>query len=323
MKRIVTLTLNPSVDVYGKVDELRPWYKLRCSDVRRDPGGGGINVARAIHHLGGEATALYLAGGPTGDQLQELLNKELLEGIRVLTVNTTRESFVIVETSTGLEYRYVLPGQQVSELEWRECLDILSGLRPAPDFIVASGSMPAGSPVDFYARVARLARKMGALMVLDTSGDALKAALEEKVFLLKPNRRELGGLLGGCLEEEQIEEVARKMVADGKCDILALTLGADGALLAWDERTFRIQPPEVKVVSSVGAGDSFLGGFVLKLAKGDPLMEAFRFGVAAGTAALLTPGTELCGLKDTWRLYREMESGTGTSPLDKWEFRLR
>lgn len=306
MTRIVTLTLNPSVDVYGKVKIIRPWHKVRCHDVRRDAGGGGINVARAVHLLGGEATAIYLAGGPTGDQLQELLKGNIQEVKRVNTVSSTRESFIIVETQSGLEFRYVLPGQGIREPEWRECLDVLGKLRPAPEFIVASGSLPPGSPEDFYARVARLARRVKARMVLDTSGDALKAALEEKIYLLKPNRRELGDLLGGQLEDYETEDVARKMIADRKCDLLALTLGADGALLAWDEGTVRVPTPEVKVVSSVGAGDSFLGGFVLKLAMGEPLVEAFRFGVAAGTAALLTPGTELCRLEDARRLYREI-----------------
>jgi len=306
MARIVTLTLNPSVDVYGKIETIQPWHKLRCHDVRRDPGGGGINVARAIRHLEGKATALYLAGGPTGDQLQELLKQDSLEGVRVQTAYCTRESFVIVETKTGLEYRYVLPGREIKESEWKECLDILDRLRPAPDYIAASGSLPDGAPVDFYARVARMARKMGARLALDTSGDSLKAALEEKVFLLKPNRRELADLMGGCTELEEAEEIARQMVAEERCEVLALTLGADGAFLAWEGGTLRVRTPEVKVSSSVGAGDSFLGGFVLGLSRGKPLTEAFRFGVAAGTAALLTPGTELCRLEDTLRLYREI-----------------
>lgn len=305
--RIVTLTLNPSVDVYGKVEDIKPWHKLRCHEVRRDPGGGGINAARAIRHLGGEAAAVYLAGGPTGNQLQELLKGDLLEGLRVNTVSCTRESFVIVETGTGLEFRYVLPGSEIRELEWRGCLDLLESLRPSPDYIIASGSLPEGSPVDFYARVARMARVMGARMALDTSGEALKAALDEKIYLLKPNRRELGDLLGRRLEIGESEEAARRMVADGRCEVLALTLGADGAVLAWEGGSMRVRTPEVKVCSSVGAGDSFLGGFVLRLSLGDTLPEAFRFGVAAGTAALLTPGTELCRLEDTERLYREIK----------------
>jgi 6-phosphofructokinase 2 len=304
--KIVTLTLNPSVDVYGKVETIKPWYKTRCHDVRRDPGGGGINVARAVRILGGEAAAVYLAGGPTGDQLQELLEGNISEGTRVNTTSCTRESFIIVETKTGLEYRYVLPGQEVREPEWRECLKVLGDLKPTPEFIVASGSLPAGSPVDFYARVARLARKTGTRMVLDTSGEALQAALEEKVYLLKPNLREFGELVGGNPEEGATEEIARKLVADGKCDVLALTLGAQGAMLFWEGGGLRLETPEVSVVSSVGAGDSFLGGLVLRLTLGDTLTEAFRFGVAAGTAALLTPGTELCKLEDTRSLYEQI-----------------
>jgi len=309
--RIVTLTLNPSVDVYGKVETIKPWHKLRCFDVRRDPGGGGINAARAIRHLGGETTALYLAGGPTGDQLQLLIKKDSLEGIRVNTVSQTRESFVIVETQTGLEFRYVLPGCEIQDSELKEFLEILERMQPAPDYIVASGSLPKGSPVDFYARIARLARKMGARMALDTSGEALKAALEEKVYLLKPNRRELADLMGGCREMAEMENMARQIVADGRCDLLALTLGEDGAFLAWKGGDLLVRTPEVQVSSSVGAGDSFLGGFVMKLAQGEPVEEAFRFGVAAGTAALLTPGTELCTLKDTLRLYEQIRGQGG------------
>ncbi len=307
MARIVTLTLNPSVDVYGKIESIKPWLKLRCHHVQRDPGGGGINVARAIRHLGGDALAVYLAGGPTGDQLQQLLKGETLEGLRVNTAFCTRESFVIVETGSGLEYRYVLPGREIQESEWKECLDILKGLQPAPDYIAASGSLPDGAPVDFYARVARMARNMGARLALDTSGDSLKAALQEKVFLLKPNRRELADLMGGCEGIEEMEELAGQIVRKGECEVLALTLGEDGAFLAWEGGELRVKTPEVKVSSSVGAGDSFMGGFLLKVSQGAHLTDAFRFGVAAGTAALLTPGTGLCRLEDTLRLYEEIK----------------
>jgi 6-phosphofructokinase 2 len=304
---IVTVTPNPSVDVTTAVGSVVPTEKLRCGSLRHDPGGGGINVARVLHELGGEVLATFLAGGATGQLLEELLEREGIARRTVLTGEMTRESFTVFETETGREYRFVLPGPTLGDDDWRGCLEELSRLSPSPRYLVASGSLPPGFPTDAYAQLARASHRMGARLVLDTSGEALEAALQEKIYLLKPNRRELEQMTGESLETTRDQELLSHEIVDrGQVEILALTLGADGALLTWNAGQCRIRPPAVEVKSAVGAGDSFVAGMVLGLVRGKPLPEAFCLGVAAGTAALLTPGTELCRREDVERLHEQL-----------------
>jgi 6-phosphofructokinase 2 len=184
-------------------------------------------------------------------------------------------------------------------------------MKPAPDYVAASGSLPPGAPPDFYAQVARVAKKRGAKTIVDVSGKALKEALEEGVFLIKPNVREFRELVGEDIKEEsQIKAEAQKMVKSGRCEVLVISLGAAGALAVSEEFAEHFLPPTVPIVSKVGAGDSMVAGIVLSLARGKPLRESVLFGVAAGTAAVMTPGTELCRREDTERLYEGMVSGT-------------
>jgi len=308
--KIATLTMNPSVDVFATVEQVDPMHKLRCRSPRRDPGGGGINVARAVCALGGRATALFPAGGASGTLLQQLLTAEEVEFRVHETAALSRESFTVQEEKTGREYRFILPGPELQENDWQACLEMLSALTPVPEYLVASGSLPPGVPDEFYARVARWARESGVRLVLDTSGPPLHAALEEGVYLVKPNRKELAEMAGHELAEHRDQEAAcRALIEKGGSEVVALTLGKDGALLSWQGGTRRVEVPEVEMKSTVGAGDSFVAGMVLGLVRGMSLQEAFCLGCAAGTAALLTAGTELCRRKDVDRLYRQMCAG--------------
>lgn len=304
MPTIATLTLNPTVDFYASAPRVEPEHKIRCRDPRHDPGGGGVNVARAVVKLGGDALALFPAGGPTGELLCRLLGEEGVAHRPVAAQALTRESFTVLETGTGREFRFVLPGPSLQEHEWRACLEAVEALAPAPEYLVASGSLPPGVPEDFYARVADLAHRRGTRVLLDTSGSPLREALRAPLHLVKPNRRELEELTGRSLGEPAEQEAAcRELLRESELGAVALTLGADGALLVWPGGSTRLRPPPVAVRSSVGAGDSFLGGLVFGLARGSPLPEAFCLGVAAGTAALLTSGTGLCRKEDVEALH--------------------
>ncbi len=146
---------------------------------------------------------------------------------------------------------------------------------------------------------------------MDVSGKALKEALEEGVFLIKPNVREFRELVGEDIKEEsQIKTEAQKMVKSGRCEVLVISLGAAGALVVSEELAEHILPPTVPIVSKVGAGDSMVAGIVLSLARGNPLRESVLFGIAAGSAAVMTPGTELCRREDAERLYESIITGT-------------
>jgi 6-phosphofructokinase 2 len=307
MAEIVTLTLNPAIDESTSVDHVVADRKLRCRAPRLEPGGGGINVSRAIRRLGGDSLAIYVAGGPAGNLLYSLLDKEGISQ-RPLEIETwTRENLNIYEESSGRQFRFVFPGPALSDEDWSRCLKEIESLHPPPAFIVASGSLPPGVPDDFYARLARWARRAGTRMVLDASGPALARALEEGVFLVKPSLREFQALSGlADAEESHLRWEAAKLIAGGRCEGLVLSLGNAGILLVTPREAERIFPPTVPVQSSVGAGDTLLAGIVLRLRMGRPLAEAARFGVAAAAAAVMRPGTELCRREDAERLYEQM-----------------
>jgi len=300
---IVTITINPAIDLFVNVGRIVPERKLRCSAPRRDAGGGGINVARVAHRLGGDVAAIYPTGGAIGKLLHRLVEREGIDSMVTPSHVETRENFTAFETETGEQYRFVLPGSKLHRAEWEAVLEKLTSLPDKPRFVVASGSVPPGVPDDFFARAARCAKQLGASIIIDTSGASLGAALEEGVTLIKPNQNELNEYTGRKLENDADRTAAcRDLIARGWAEAVALTLGHDGAMLVTKEQAWRAQPMNIEAVSAVGAGDSFLGGMVSALAAGKEWPEAFRVAMAAGTAAVMTAGTELCSKADVERL---------------------
>ncbi len=307
MSSILTITLNPAVDVYTSIARIEPVHKLRCDAERRDPGGGGINVARVISRLGGDVNAMFTAGGPIGDYLQRLVSAEGVKSSVVTIAGVTRESFTVRETATGSEFRFVLPGPSVTAAEFEACLDTI-GKANAPRYVVASGGLPPGAPEDTHARIARMAKALGARVVLDVAGQPLRLALKEGVHLVKPNLRELSDLVGEPLGDERAALVAaRGLIASGQAEIVALSRGSDGAMIVTVDEAWIAPAVQVPVASSVGAGDSFLGGLIWSLDRGDALRTAFAYALAAGAAALLRPGTELCRAEEVMNLAQRAE----------------
>jgi 6-phosphofructokinase 2 len=305
MQVIATLTMNPAIDKSSSIDHVIAERKLRCNPPSHEPGGGGINVSRAIKKLGGSSLALCPSGGPPGLMLQDLLNQEGIRHIPIGIRGWTRENFTVLEEATDQQYRFGMPGPVLMEKEWRRCLDELLSLDPKPDYIVASGSLPPGVPKDFYAQVVQGAKKRTCKIIVDTSREALRLAAEAGVYLLKPNMNELAALAGEEIKDEPHQvAVAEDIVRKGQSEVVVISLGAAGALMITKEGSRRIRSPIVPIRSKVGAGDSMVGGIVLSLARGKSLPEAVSFGVAAGAAAVMTPGTELCRREDTERIYQ-------------------
>lgn len=307
MKSIITLTMNPAIDKSASVAQVIAERKLYCNSPRFEPGGGGVNVSRAIRKLGGESTALFPCGGPTGAYLLELLQQEELTCRPIQVKGWTRENLVVLEEASNRQFRFGMPGSSLSEKELRSCLDALAGANLKPDYIVASGSLPPGVPDDFYAQVANIGKSLGARVIVDTSGNPLRLALQEGVYLIKPNVRELGELIGRELTDEiSQQEIAMELVRSGKSAVVALSLGAGGVLLATADGCARLRTPVVPIKSKVGAGDSMVAGIALSLAREKEVREAVRYGVAAGAAAVMTPGSELCRREDVERLYGQL-----------------
>lgn len=303
MPDIVTITMNPALDIATSAEAVVPTDKVRCGQPRYDPGGGGINVARVVRTLGGDALAVFPAGGPAGDALDILLDRDGVPHHRIPIGGPTRESFTVDERRSGQQYRFVLPGPELSRAEQDLCLETLARLAAGARFIVASGSLPPGVPADFYQKVADVARGLGVRYVLDTSGEALRQT-RSGVYLLKPSVRELRERTGRDLrtEAEQVD-AAQELIRDGVCEVVVVSLGSKGAILVTREGHEALPPIEVPVRSAVGAGDSMVAAITLGLAQGMELRDAVHLGMAAGAATLMTPGTGLCRREDVERLY--------------------
>jgi 6-phosphofructokinase 2 len=257
-KRIATLTLNPTIDLSFRSNEIRPIRKTRAIEEHTDAGGGGINVARVLKELGVEAYAIYLAGGATGPVLKELVAELELPGRCIDIAGSTRISFAVFEEISGLEYRFVSEGSALVEAEWQSALSQLKECDA--DYIVASGSLPPGVPTDFYARFARIVQSNGARLILDRSGPALQAATSAgSIYPAKPRLGEFETLTHRKFESAgELADGATSVVASGAVENLAVTMGRDGALLSSRSGLLRLNGPKVKPVSAVGAGDSFV-----------------------------------------------------------------
>lgn len=311
MTDILTVTMNPALDVSTSTDRVMDTHKLRCTAANLHPGGGGINVARVVHRLGGDCLAMFPVGGVTGQLLQQLLMEEQVPHHCIHIAGETRESFSVRESSTGRDFRFVLPGPDMVQPEWEACLAYVGALPTPPRYLVVSGSLPPGVPTDFCARLAEVAQaasKGGTRVVVDTSGAALVAALDAGVYLVKPSLRELRDLTGRTLTSEaEWREAAQQLIHEGQAQVVALSLGEDGALLVTADQALRAKGVAVKVASSIGAGDSFVGGMIWALSRSDDLEQAFRYGMASGAAALLSAGTALCQPADVERLHNDVK----------------
>ncbi|CAN3127427.1 1-phosphofructokinase family hexose kinase [Mycobacterium sp. smrl_JER01] len=300
---IVTLTMNTALDVTAEADEVIPTEKIRCRAERYDAGGGGVNVARFARALGASVSAVFTAGGATGSRVIDLVDAAGVAGVPVAIAGSTRESFTVNELASGKQYRFVLPGPVLTSDEQARCLQVLRQAAASAAYVVASGSLPPGVPSDFYQRVAEICNQTGALLILDTSGGGLRH-VTAGVHLLKPSVRELRECVGRPLrtEAEQLA-AARELIAAGITDAVVVSLGSQGAMLATAADSERFSAVPVTAVSGVGAGDALVAGITVGLAHRWPLARAVRYGIAAASAKLQTPGTSVFGREDVDRYF--------------------
>lgn len=305
--KIITITFSPCIDKTTSVQDFIPEKKLRCAQPVYEAGGGGINVSRAISKLGGTSIAIYPSGGCTGALFDRLLAKDKVPSKVVRAINETRENFIVVERSSGEQYRFGIPGSPLTEDEWKELIKNLEEENEV-NYIVASGSLPPGVPVDIYAKIAAIAKSKNAKFIVDTSGEALRNAINEGVYLVKPNLNELGSLTGKPVASTaQIIEAAQQIIQEKKCSVVVVSMGGAGAVFVAENRAEKIPVPKVEVKSTVGAGDSMVAGIVLYVSRGASMYEAVQYGLACGTAATMNPGTELCKKEDADKLFNQIK----------------
>lgn len=304
---IVTLTVNPSVDKSTHFSGLIAEQKIRCQDPQFDAGGGGINVSKAIARLRGSSLAVFTAGGPVGEMLKDLVEKEKVEFEAIGIKTATRENFIAVDDNTNSQYRFGFTGDVLEASEVEEILKTISNLKPK--YLVASGSLNEGLSDDFYQKVAEIAKKSGTKLIVDTSGEALKKIVETGVYLIKPNVGELAKLIGvERLEMEEVDDAAKKIIAKGGAEIVVVSLGPQGAVLVTKDSCEFIPAPNVAKKSTVGAGDSMVGGMVWALSQNKSMKEVIRWGVACGSAATMNEGTQLFKLEDANRLFEWLKN---------------
>ncbi|MDQ1150351.1 6-phosphofructokinase 2 [Sphingobacterium zeae] len=307
-KSILTITLNPSVDKSSSVQHIVPEKKLRCEQPIYQPGGGGINVSRALKRLGLASTALFTSGGKTGGLLESLLKLEDIAVDPIRVNGETRENFIVVERSTNQQYRFGFPGEHVESKELEGIMASIAELKYIPDFVVISGSMPAGVPPEFIRSLIHTYKTKGSKIIVDTSGESLRVALEEGLFLIKPNAGELAALVGKEeLGHADLDMAAQQLISEGKATLIVVSLGAQGAILYSETERIQLSSPVVKVRSTVGAGDSMVAGMVSVLAQQGDLKQVLQMGIACGSATTMAEGTGLFAKKDVDRLFSEIK----------------
>ena len=299
---IATVTLNPSLDKTVTVEQLIVEEANRWTSFRRDPGGKGINVARVIHELRGETIAYGFIGGVDGEILKQLLQQQEVPFDFTPIKGEIRSNLIITNIKTNRQTRIDAPGPNISKGELESLISKIIHMEPKPDFLVMAGSVPPGVPDNIYTRLIEEVKAQGVKTVLDSDEQWLKEGIKAKPTVIKPNIHEAEDLLGIKLEDEASIVKAAKILVNQGIEVVVISRGAEGLIVATNTRTLSAIPPLVEISSTVGAGDSLVAGLVLSLTRGDTIEEACRLAAAAGTAATLTPGTELCHRQDVERL---------------------
>ncbi len=286
---ILTLTPNPSLDRTIEVHSLIPGEVHRATSNCLDPGGKGVNVSRGLAANAVSTKAIVPAGGPEGSQLADLLAPAGFPVVTVPLHSPTRSNVTIVE-SDGTTTKINEQGPVLSAAEADAIAACVLAEAVAADWVVLSGSLPNGVPASYYADLVERAHALGCRVAVDSSGDALRAAVEAKPDLIKPNTDELAELTATPLRTwRDVAQQAQALQAAGIASVL-VSLGSDGALLVDDEGVARAFSPPVTVRSTVGAGDATLAGFLAGGAKGS---ESLRMAVAFGAGAVTLPGSAM------------------------------
>lgn len=300
---IYTLTLNPSIDQHIKIKKLVKDDTLKAESIHRDPGGKGINVSRVIKELGGDTKAFTLVGGCAGYMLRDLLDRSSVPFEFIEVLGETRINVIMTDLSDCTQTRISAPGPKVNTQHIGTLLKMVNQATPRPSFWVLGGSLPPGISKDTYKKIIDYLQSKGEKCVLDADGEALELGIQASPFLIKPNEFELERLLGREIRNEGEIVAAGTELCRGGVGIVAVSLGKKGAIFITKEKAFKLEAPAVEVRTKIGAGDSMIGGFLTALENNKDIETAARYAVAAGTAAVMREGTELCSREDVEKVF--------------------
>lgn len=307
--KIVTLTLNPALDKSVKADGIVPDHKLKCHSINYQPGGGGINITRVLNRLGVTSSCVFPYGGNSGMSLNELLNKENIKPQSISIKAWTRENLSVIDTHAGLQYRFGMPGNILSNSELIEIEAALEKLLDENDVFVLSGSIAEEMPIDYYAKLIRRLAGKNVKVVLDTSGLALKEAFKEGIYLIKPNQRELAQLAGkDFLSSVEQEKFALEIIKSQKVRYVVVSLGGRGAFVASNDGITYQSTPSVLVKSTIGAGDSMVAGLIYAIQNNCSAELMLKWGVACGVAATMSEGTGLANKENIDKVFAMLKT---------------
>ena len=303
---IVTVTINPALDKSAKIDQLIPEQKLKCHAIEFQAGGGGVNISRVLHTLGVKNNCAFTCGGDTGKTLKSLLQDEKLDITPIPVEAWTRENLAIVDAKTHLQYRFGMPGHGLSTNETKTIKTAINKLVKDNSMLIISGSIPESMSPEFYIELIDSLTAKNVKLIVDTSGEALKASLKKPVFLMKPNQGELAQLAGkDFLTKTEQEAFAMKLINNKHAQYIVVSLGARGAFIASEKGIFYQNTPSVKVKSTIGAGDSMVAGLVYAIEQGMSSKDILKWGVICGVATTMTGGTNLAS-KENLRIVLDL-----------------
>lgn len=298
---IYTCTITPSIDYTTYLPDFKPGALNRTNEVYYYPGGKGINVSRVLQRMNVKSTALGFTGGFTGNYITDFLQKE---GIETDFIDTNEITRINVKIKSSEESELNGPGPTISPEQQDTLLEKIDKLKEN-DWFVLAGSLPDSIPQAFYNRIAENCSNQGVRFVLDTSGPALKELIQTKPFLIKPNQHELGEIFDTDITSKKDAIHYAAKLADYGIKYVIVSLGREGAILVSDNKKWSASSPEGTAVNTVGAGDSLVSGFLASYVKNQDPVEAFRYGVAAGSATAFQ--TDLCGKEDVASLISEVK----------------
>ncbi|MGB3344177.1 MAG: 1-phosphofructokinase family hexose kinase [Aequorivita sp.] len=291
--KIVTLTLNSTLDKSANVDGIVPDKKLKCHSITYAPGGGGINVTRVLKRLEVTSTCIYPCAGEHGRLSTQLLLKEKIHPRPITVKNPIRENFAVRDTQSGLQYRFGMPENVLSNHELFRIRKTIHDNIQEGDILVLSGSIPESVPLNYYISLLNNIPK-SVKVIVDSSGPVLRETLQYPLFLIKPNQKELANLVGReSLSSREQEEVALKLIHSEKVQYVVVSLGKDGAFLAYKDKIIYQGNPKFPKKSTIGAGDSMVAGLLYGILLESSPAQMLKWGVVCGVAATMIEGTGL------------------------------